>query len=62
MSEDFWMYIATWLPLTLVTFLAYTLLKAIHSPGKNELSHWLEESKSKLGMVVKRPKKPVGKV
>ena len=45
-ADDFWIYIATWIPLTLLTFLCYGLLVLRHKDRAENGWHWLNTSKS----------------
>ena len=33
-AADFWIYVATWIPLTLFTYMAYRVMKATHRERK----------------------------
>jgi hypothetical protein len=47
-ADNFWIYVATWLPLTLLTLLAYMMLKEYHEfKGKRVLVK-LENLRSRL--------------
>ena len=45
-ADDFWIYIATWIPLTLLTFVGYGLLVLRHKPRAENGWHWLSNFKS----------------
>ncbi|KAK0514786.1 hypothetical protein JMJ35_002165 [Cladonia borealis] len=45
-ADDFWICIATWIPLTLLTFLCYGLLVLRHKDRAENGWHWLNTSKS----------------
>ena len=36
-ADDLWIYIATWIPLTLLTFLGYRLLVLHHKPRQDSV-------------------------
>lgn len=46
-AKDFWIYIVTWIPLTLLTFLGYGLLVLRHRPRQENGWHWLSKSEPK---------------
>ena len=43
-ADDFWIYIVTWIPLTLLTFLGYGVLVLRHKPRAENGWHWLSIS------------------
>ena len=45
-ANDFWIYIATWIPLTLLTFLGYGLVVLRHKSRAENGWHWLSISNS----------------
>ena len=45
-AQDFWIYIATWIPLTVLTFLGYRLLVWRHNLRAENGWHWPSISKS----------------
>ncbi|KAK3175305.1 hypothetical protein OEA41_002552 [Lepraria neglecta] len=44
-ADDFWIFIATWIPLTLLTFLCYALLVLRHKPRQEGGWHWMNISR-----------------
>ena len=47
-AKDFWIYIATWLPLTLLTFVGYQLVVNLHKPRAEGGWYWQRTKSLKL--------------
>lgn len=47
-ADNFWIYVATWLPLTLLTLLAYLMLKEFHEFNGKRVLVKLENLRSRL--------------
>ncbi|KAL9044575.1 MAG: hypothetical protein Q9214_002296 [Letrouitia sp. 1 TL-2023] len=47
-AKDFWIYLATWLPLTFFTFLGYLMLKGFHEPQEYRVISRLKGLRSKM--------------
>ncbi|KAL9607553.1 MAG: hypothetical protein Q9167_007546 [Letrouitia subvulpina] len=47
-AKDFWIYLATWLPLTFFTFLGYLILKGFHEPEEYRVFSRLKGLRSKI--------------
>lgn len=46
-AKEFWIYVAAWLPLTLLTLLAYLMLKELHESGESWILRNLKIIRSK---------------
>ena len=49
-AEDFWIYVATWLPLTMITFLGYVIMVLRRKSCADEVWHWQRSKKFKRSM------------
>lgn len=49
-AEDFWIYVATWLPLTMLTFLGYVIMVLRRKSCEDEEWHWQRSKKFKRSM------------
>ena len=49
-AEDFWIYVATWLPLTTLTFLGYVIMVLRRKSCEDEEWHWQRSKKFKRSM------------
>ena len=43
-AQDFWIYVATWIPLTAVTFVLYGLVVSLHEPPGKSRWDWMRMS------------------
>lgn len=45
-ADDFWIYVATWLPLTILTILGYGVVDHVIKPPEQR-RHWFSQKRSK---------------